>query len=63
MKKIGWMWVGGVGFGRRVEGEKIEEVLECVEENKKEVEGVFDCREGGKMEVERENKVEDGSVE
>jgi hypothetical protein len=37
MKKIGWMWLAGLAFASSVQAQKIEEVLQSVEQNNKEL--------------------------
>ena len=41
MKKIGWMWLAGLAFASSVQAQKIEEVLQSVEQNNKELQAVF----------------------
>ena len=63
MKKIGWMWLAGLAFASSVQAQKIEEVLQSVEQNNKELQAVFHSTEAAKMEVQTQNNLEDPSVE
>ena len=63
MKKIGWMWLVGLAFASSVQAQKIEEVLQSVEQNNKELQAVFHSTEAAKMEVQTQNNLEDPSVE
>ena len=63
MKKIGWMWLAGLAFVSSVQAQKIEEVLQSVEQNNKELQAVFHSTEAAKMEVQTQNNLEDPSVE
>ena len=49
MKKIGWMWLAGLAFASSVQAQKIEEVLQSVEQNNKELQAVFHSTEAAKM--------------
>lgn len=62
MKKIGWMWLAGLAFASSVQAQKIEEVLQSVEQNNKELQAVFHSTEAAKMEVQTQNNLEDPSV-
>ena len=63
MKKIGWMWLVGLAFASSVQAQKIEEVLQSVEQTNKELQAVFHSTEAAKMEVQTQNNLEDPSVE
>ena len=63
MKKIGWMWLAGLAFASSVQAQKIEEVLQSVEQNNKELQAVFHSTEAAKMEMQTQNNLEDPSVE
>ena len=59
MKKIGWMWLAGLAFVSSVQAQKIEEVLQSVEQNNKELQEVFYSTVAAKMEVQKQHKLED----
>lgn len=57
------MWLAGLAFASSVQAQKIEEVLQSVEQNNKELQAVFHSTEAAKMEVQTQNNLEDPSVE
>lgn len=57
------MWLAGLAFASSVQAQKIEEVLQSVEQNNKELQAVFHSTEAAKMEVQMQNNLEDPSVE
>ena len=52
-----------LAFASSVQAQKIEEVLQSVEQNNKELQAVFHSTEAAKMEVQTQNNLEDPSVE
>ena len=63
MKKFGWILLAGLAFSGGLQAQKIEEVLQSVEQHNKELQASAHSMEAAKMEVQTRNNLEDPSVE
>lgn len=63
MKKIGWILFVGLFFSNGLQAQKIEEVLQSIEQHNKELQASQHGMEAAKMEVQALNNLEDPSVE